>query len=195
MNTNGLAKQYAKLAPLERLTLILAAERRGDEIEADRLANSAPTLLYRVPDFQPLGQRLLDLISSYLIYQLNLASTFWHCAGLIRRSSLKEPAAVLREEKILAMVQVTAYNIAIMADGWRVFCKEELHTDGDYLLKDCTVYGSVSMAEKAARAIAPSLEEAQAILKMVGAKDSRLMTEEGVYLGLLEFLDGSGGSD
>jgi hypothetical protein len=38
MNANGLAKQYSQLTGEERFKLIIAAEERGDEVEADRLA-------------------------------------------------------------------------------------------------------------------------------------------------------------
>jgi hypothetical protein len=42
MTSTGLSKLYAHLLPRERLPLILAAQARGDEVEQQRLAASAP---------------------------------------------------------------------------------------------------------------------------------------------------------
>jgi hypothetical protein len=58
MNTKVLAKLYDRLTPRERLPLILAASARNDEVEGQRLAQSAPRMALRLPDYHGLGEGL-----------------------------------------------------------------------------------------------------------------------------------------
>jgi hypothetical protein len=53
MNTNVLAKHYARLTPEERFRLILAAGARGDEAEQHRLQHAGQRLTLRMPDHSP----------------------------------------------------------------------------------------------------------------------------------------------
>ena len=51
MNTNPLARYYEVLTPWERLALLVAAAGRADEVEGRRLAESAPKVGFRLPDY------------------------------------------------------------------------------------------------------------------------------------------------
>jgi hypothetical protein len=49
MTTNRLAKNYSALTPAERLTLLIAASARGDDLEHPSLIGAAPRVFYSVP--------------------------------------------------------------------------------------------------------------------------------------------------
>src|SRR5690348_10803104 len=77
MNSDHLARHYEALTPWERLPLIVAASARGDAVEEDRLARSAPRHAFRLPDFWGLAEGLDDLMKLYLLQQLDLAAFYW----------------------------------------------------------------------------------------------------------------------
>ena len=72
MTTKQQARYYQTLTPWERLTLIVAASVRGDGVEEDRLACSAPKQGFRVPDYWGLAEGLDDLAKQYVLKQLDL---------------------------------------------------------------------------------------------------------------------------
>ena len=88
MNTNGLARRYEALTPWERLPLLVAASARGDEVERDRLARSAPQHDFRVPDYWGLCEGLEELATMYLLHQLELAALYGRVVGLLERRPL-----------------------------------------------------------------------------------------------------------
>src|SRR5690348_146268 len=85
MNTNGLANLYDRLTPKERLPLIMAASARGDEVERERLANSAPREGFRLPDYHGLGEGLLLASLFHLLELLDLAALYWQTGGLLEQ--------------------------------------------------------------------------------------------------------------
>src|SRR4051812_18794409 len=85
MNTNGLAKQYDKLTPWERVPMMVAASCRGDAAEAERLARSSPTSLFRGADYRGLSERIGALAGLETTLQPNLARRFWPASGSFRR--------------------------------------------------------------------------------------------------------------
>jgi hypothetical protein len=119
MNTNGLAKHYHCLRLEERLPLLLAANLRGDDEEANRLSETAPRLVYRVPDdypfcnaFRALGyQHLADVLAEATDYLLAL-SCFTHA---------RDPALA---EQVYGLARLNAYRLLTSLDGWRIFCEE-----------------------------------------------------------------------
>ena len=88
MNTKGLAKQYDKLAPKERLPLIVAASLRGDDLERERLMNSAPRHLYRLPDYHWLADDLQSLVLILNSKLLDLAVSYWRMLGLLEQEAI-----------------------------------------------------------------------------------------------------------
>jgi hypothetical protein len=81
MNTKCLAKLYDHLTPRERLPLILAASARGDDVEGERLARSAPRMALRLPDYHGLGEGLFLASLFHLIGVLDVAALFWLTQG------------------------------------------------------------------------------------------------------------------
>jgi hypothetical protein len=61
MKANLLAKDYNALTPEERFRLILAADGRGDEAEADRLMRSGKRVIWSMPDHAPYAQTFAEL--------------------------------------------------------------------------------------------------------------------------------------
>jgi hypothetical protein len=77
VNTNALARLYDALTPSERLPAIMAASLRGDDVEADRLARSAPVRIFRVPDYFGLAEGLKLLAVFVLAELLELTTLHW----------------------------------------------------------------------------------------------------------------------
>jgi hypothetical protein len=159
MNTDRLAKLYDRLTPRERLPLILAASVRGDEIEADRLARSAPRLTYQLPDYHGLANALLQLSLCHLAELLSLAAQFWGTGFLFRED--------LREESAPEALQLLAYAFTVRCDGWERFCAG-LQIDAGALLGDLPGYDLAKITREAARQVAFTPEAAAAWLRREG---------------------------
>jgi hypothetical protein len=125
VNTNNLAKLYDRLKPAERLPLIIAAGRRGDEVERRRLAQAAPRTAYRVPDHFALGLALQESATFHIVELLDLAAKFWQAWGLWgwcqHPDRQKRPD---EEVRMLGMVQWHAYLFTIHVEAWQRFCGE-----------------------------------------------------------------------
>jgi hypothetical protein len=83
MNANTIARHYKDFTPEERFRLILAASGRGDEAEADRLANAAQWIKLRTRDFAPYGNAFNDLHLLTFIQLLEEAAAYleiYQCA-------------------------------------------------------------------------------------------------------------------
>src|SRR5215831_17026304 len=88
MNTECLAKLYDRLTPRERLPLIVAASGRDDEAERGRLMRSAPTGLYRLPDFYWLADALSDAALLHLLQVVDLVALFLLASGSEEQSAI-----------------------------------------------------------------------------------------------------------
>src|SRR5262245_14528626 len=93
MNSDGLARFYDRLGPWERLPLLVAAAARGDTVECERLARSAPTRAVVVADFWGLAQGLADAARHYLLQQLEWATLYWQASALLEGEPLVNDAA------------------------------------------------------------------------------------------------------
>ena len=179
MNTNALAKLYDRLKPQERLPLIVAAVDRGDRAEADRLSRSAPRIHVGLPDYHGLGEGLLFLSLFHTINQLDLAVLFWHAQGL---SSEWEQIAVdandrARSERMWDMIQLLAYRLCVEADAWRLLWGD-MHVDPETLLRDLPCYSTIQLAERAARGIVCTPDEAATIFGRIVPGNGKLPTVE-----------------
>jgi hypothetical protein len=190
MKTNGLARLYDQLTPRERLPLLLAAAARGDDAEADRLANSAPRGLYRLPDYHGLGEGLTLLLLLHVQTLLDRAANFWLVTGLAEGQALawgdgeKDPPAARRLEGVARM---WAYLFGVEADAWGRLMAE-LHIDPDSLLRDLPFSDTIRQAEEALRPVAFSEEEATAFLRE-RHEGARPVTVETVLADMRLFLD------
>jgi hypothetical protein len=191
MNTNGLAKQYEKLTPWERLPLLAAAWARGDEAESDHLARSAPRESFRLPDYHGLAEGLLLVSLLHLVELLRFTALFWHTQWLSDQSAWLKPrgAEQVDEDGSLAAVCVGAYLLVCHFDGWRLFCKER-NLDPEVLLRDIPGYGVAIEAEAIARALAFNAQEAAAWVRRDGtAERAEILTAESVAADLRKFVE------
>jgi hypothetical protein len=120
MNTNALAKHYATLSLRERLPLIMAASRRGDEVERERLATSAPKVGWSVPDYFGLSMAFAEVSNLHLMELLDLAAVYFRALGLADSHSLSEE----QRERMNDAALMFGYLLKVNLAGWRQFCAE-----------------------------------------------------------------------
>lgn len=70
-------KQYNKLTARERFALMVAADIRGDELEANALADSAPKVNWEFPHTVGLTYGFRQLVKHHIAQQLGTAGTFF----------------------------------------------------------------------------------------------------------------------
>jgi hypothetical protein len=178
MNTTNLVRQYDALTPWERLPLIVAAEGRGDEVEANRLVRSAPKLSFHIANCWGLVQGLDHLAKHYLLGQLELAVTYWRVMGILDQEPLPGETRIAkqREERLWRAIETLAFRFVVRADGWKLSCRQ-LQVDPDISLRDLHGYEAVCHMEKVARHLACTPEEAIACLRDAVESDKALESE------------------
>jgi hypothetical protein len=191
VNTDGVAKLYDRLKPLERLPLILAAAERGDVAEVQRLAHSAPRIRLNLPDHHGLNDAVLLQALIHVIDQLDLGLLFWRLQAMIADWEAgpvgKEVEA--RADRLWDSTRLAAYRFCVEADGWRRLCAE-LKIDPDALLRGVRGYDALQLTEKAARAFLWSPEEATAYLRRkYGPGDAELPTVDEAAQAMRKFID------
>jgi hypothetical protein len=165
VNTNGLAKHYGKLTPWERVPLLVAAGARGDEAEADRLARSAPTRLFEVPDYHGLCEGLLLLAGAHLIVQLDLAVSIGAGSALLAQQlRFPKEQEVKDREGWRQRLQLAAYRFVVNADAWKLLCTG-LNIDAEALLGHLPGYEKVKRMEESVRQVAFTPVEALTFLR------------------------------
>jgi hypothetical protein len=175
MNTMNLVRQYDALTPWERLPLIVAAAGRGDKVEENRLAQTAPRVDFRIANCWGLVQGLDLLARHYLLVQLDRADIYWRVLNLLDKEPLfrQTRKAKQREERLWRAVETLAYRIVVQADGWRLFCGQ-LQIDPDVPLKDLPGHEAVCHVEKSARGLACTPQEACTRLREAAGGDKSL---------------------
>jgi hypothetical protein len=114
MKAAGLTRHYPTLTEAERLALLLAAQARGDDIEADRLLSTAPRVAYRVPHTFGRLLALHEVMSYHRMQHLDLAATFlWTFA----MADADDAAA----ERFLDVAGRFGYLLNAHAGGWARF--------------------------------------------------------------------------
>lgn len=193
MNTNGLAKLYEHLTPKERLPLIIAASARGDEVERDRLAHSAPREGFRLPDYHGLSEGM-ELVSLFhLLELLDAAALYWQTGGMLAEwEVLTEEGEDKPPKRLRATVGVFAYVFTTKLDGWRRFCSE-FKVDPDLLMSELPGYDTVKRTEEAARIAACTPEEATAWMRQRGDETAEALTVETVAASLWAFVNSRAG--
>ena len=180
MNTNTLAKHYATLSATERLSLLLAAAGRGDEVEHGRLSDAAPRVTWRVPHTFGRALAFLGVFSQHRMERLDLAGLFFKTATLADATTGKV-AARLRD-----VVGLYGYLVKINADGWARFCEQECL---DSALCEGVAPGAITLdqAAREAQTVGFTEAEAQDYVRR-GGQDAptNLKTMESVSAGLGE---------
>jgi hypothetical protein len=132
MNTNGLAKQYQQLTGEERFKVIIAAEERGDEAEADRLANAAKNrdLVCRdhVPYVEALDKLALLIFTDLaedaanhldLMERTENASLSDYAFGRKHKRSGSEDG---RTKHLWELSLAQGFVLKTKMQGWKLFC-------------------------------------------------------------------------
>jgi hypothetical protein len=188
MNRDALGRLYNQLTPRERLPLLMAAHRRGDATEYQRLSDSVPKRTFQVADYYPLAKALDEAVYLHLLCLLDLAGAFWQCWGLCmvsaplrapeeekknqrRRRTLvgtqKCPGAAaggINASRPRSLMRYYASRFAAHVSGWKQFCAD-LPIDPEALLQFRIGWGLVTQTEKATRALVFSAEEAAEFLR------------------------------
>jgi hypothetical protein len=190
MNTNALARQYDKLTPWERLPLILAAIDRGDDVEADRLANSAPLEWFRMSDFYALAEGMLLAGLFHMINQLDRIALYWQAQGIADRywelaTSEEEQA---KAERVSGSISLLAYRITVEAEAWKRFCAD-LQLDPEAQLRGLPSYDTLKRGEEGAALVACDPEQAEALFRRAGRQDCALPSVEDAAKAMRAFLD------
>jgi hypothetical protein len=158
LNTNALARRYDALTTRERLSLILAADARHDEVEALRLRQAAPLRLCRVPDhtFPELMLHTLTLI--FVSEQLDHVATHWLARG---RLGTEDDDA---EADWCLVAVLSAYAYTVDLDAFRRFCAER---NIDYTAQVKANYHGwlLMLADDNMPAAAPTREEVVRLLR------------------------------
>ena len=189
MNTDCLAKLYDQLTPRERLPLIVAATARGDEADRARLVASAPTSLFRLPDYFGLAEGLRTLALFHVAEMLDLAARCWHASGMLaQEDDFKGRAGQAERARRLGAARLLAYLLVVNADGWRRFCSE-MQLDGDGLLKHLPGYETLTRADEVARLMAFTPEEATAWAQRADGESAEVLTGDVVVASMREFLE------
>ena len=193
MNTNGLAKLYDRLAPMERLSLILAATARGDDAERERLASSAPMETYRLPDYHGLAEGMLFAALFHMIELLDTAALYWQVQGLVdQEGGLGKAGNKALLDRFTALVRAFGYILTARVDGWKLFCAG-LKAGPDLLLRGIPGLETAGRAEEAARGMAFSAAEMADWVRRGKGGPARVMTAETEAAAWRTFLEARAG--
>jgi hypothetical protein len=195
MNTQMLARYYDRLSPRERFPLIVAARSRGDEAEAQGLIRSAPTTLPKVVHYRGLAEAMGELSLLHLCQLLHLAALpgqaelRWLHSSRRRRGNRPDR----RELQLLQDVCSHAYLFLVESEGWNRFCAE-LNLDPDVLVRDVPGYTTVKAAEKVARVLGYTPEEAAHAVRLQQGDTASVLTAETILAGYRKALAAREGS-
>jgi hypothetical protein len=173
MNTNGVAKHYGALAPDERLPLIVAASRRGDDQERQRLIDSAPAKLYKVPDCFGRMDTFQTLTLLHRCELLEVAGLYLQCCYIADTDRFD--LAV----RVGSIGSLYGYLYRVLREGWRLFC-DGLHLPPDLYADLLPGRGLLDVADRFAEAWAFTAEEALAHVRAKHGPDFDLLTEKDV---------------
>jgi hypothetical protein len=188
MKVDCLAKLYDRLTPRERLPLIVAASARGDEADRARLVASAPTSLFRLPDYFGLAEGLRTLALFHVARMLDLAARYANASGLLaQEDDFRGRAGKAERARRLGAARMLAYLLVVNAEGWERFCSE-MRVDGDLLLRELPGYETLACAEEVARLMAFTPEEATAWARRADGGSAVVPTSDAVVASLGEFL-------
>ena len=173
MTSNSPSQFYSHLTPRERLALIIAAARRGDEVEKKRLAASAPIITFEGPDYLAPAEDFCEIADLHLITLLDLGMHLWRWWGLclignLRNQAADSPpkgrrgkpkAANEQQRRAGSLMRYYAARFVAHVDGWKQFCAE-VHIEPEALLHFMIGWDNVVQTESKARELAFTSEDA-----------------------------------
>jgi len=180
MNTTKLMKHYPSLNPAERLSLMLAAAARRDNVEHARLTDSAPKVWYRVSDTFGRTLSFLMVAAMHRMQQLNLAALYF------KTSALADSAREDMTDQYRGMARVFGYLLNCHAQGWVFFCERE-RLDPAACEKVLEGGEALELATKEAEADAFTASEVCDYADRIGHPIDSLKTAESVADELGEF--------
>ena len=119
MSTKALSKQYGALSAAERLSLLMAAGVRGDDVEHARVMSAAPWETWRVPDTFGRALAFLAVFSQHRMERLELAALFF------KTSALADAASGALATRLRDAAQLYGYLIRVHDEAWERFCATE----------------------------------------------------------------------
>lgn len=135
MNAAKLNRQYSELTARERFALSMNAAGRGDDVEVNRLAGSAPRLAFTATHSWPWIDGFESLSRLVLLELLDFVSQFWQGQALVFRDGYllalpetlngpKKPSFSDDEiDLFLEAGNVLAHRFARTLDAWDDFCR------------------------------------------------------------------------
>jgi hypothetical protein len=192
MKSDGLAKHYSRLTPAERLSLIMAASKRDDEEECQRLATSAPSVTYRAPHYFALASAFRELCESHRMKLLELAAMYLYgsaSAQAVAQAGVASAAERGQAQRLLDVSRWFGYMLKVNLAGWRQFCAGQ-HLDPDPFMASLPGKEVLGMAAELAEQDAFTAEEALAYMRRQNMKATAATTAEDVAAGLRKDLDG-----
>jgi hypothetical protein len=131
--------------------MIVAAQARGgDEVESERLAQSAPKVSFRTPDYFGLGMAQHESLLMHVIDTLELVAMLWRTAV---GAACSDGRINVRDEALNRLIKLFSYVLTTRLDAWQRLMTER-NIDGDFLLNDLPWYKTVRHAEPIARKVA-----------------------------------------
>ena len=123
MSTTKLSKHYPSLSPSERLSLLLAAAGRNDDVEHTRIANAAGWVQIRVPDTAGRAAALLAVLGFHRMEQLELAAIYLASRGIYGTLGEQSPPHLADTGRLYG------YLVQVHAAGQRLFLERIKHDE------------------------------------------------------------------
>jgi hypothetical protein len=179
MTGDSISHSYQYLTPRERLPLLIAAARRGDAVDKQRLETSTLKNTWKMPEYYPHAEALSETAHYHLLTLLDLGMHFWQWWGLWLTRGLRNQAAdslrsrrgaQAKAEKELehragCLVRYFAARFVAHVDGWKQF-STELHIEPEALLHFMIGWDNVVRTESRARELAFTSEEALQFVRL-----------------------------
>ncbi len=180
MNIKALRKDYQNLSVKQRLAILDNAIARGDDSEAQAIANASPRKTFTQTDYGELYEEINRIRFCNLIVRLGYIMTFdfgthFELENLNNKSSLQRETAILNHLRLTAFLYVRA------TDAWKAVNEElGLRNDWDAEIGQFLFSIKLLQAKDAMmREFAFSEDEARAYLfKQTGKAEIKTLEDE-----------------
>ena len=153
MNTKVLVNLYDRLTPRERASATLAAERRQDLVELERLISAAPKVVLQMPHHVGREFMLRLMVSNFLDKIIPLALSFWQkqfCLAVLAHDPKSDPEVLDRTCRLRVYIAAGLVNFA---EAFRLFCATHRIPDDDLTRFEFTIALAKEILPKDLRAV------------------------------------------